>query len=64
MDLVPNADGSLTLYVQSQVPGKDKMSNYLPAPDGDFSLYIRVYWPEAAITEGKWTPPAIGRITG
>ena len=52
-------DGSLKLYVQANSPGKDKESNWLPAPDGDFSLYIRSYWPEAAILEGKWTPPPV-----
>ena len=57
--LVFDADGSLTLHVQAKSPGKDKESNWLPAPDGDFSLYIRAYWPDAAITEGKWTPPPV-----
>lgn len=52
-------DGSLTLYVQTEPPEESKRSNWLPAPRGDFSLYIRCYWPEAAITDGKWTPPAV-----
>ena len=52
-------DGSLTLYVQAKSPGKEKESNWLPAADGDFSLYVRTYWPEAAVLEGKWTPPAV-----
>jgi hypothetical protein len=56
------ADGSLTLYVQSQSPGTDKEANWLPAPRGaDFSLYIRSYWPKPAILDEKWTPPAIRR---
>src|SRR5262249_56553050 len=39
-----NSDGSLTLYVQASAPGKDKESNWLPAPkDGAFSLYVRSY---------------------
>ena len=38
-----NADGSLTLYAGVASPGKDKESNWLPAPDGTFSLYIRCY---------------------
>jgi hypothetical protein len=43
-------------------PGADKESNWLPAPkDADFSLYIRAYWPKAAILDGKWTPPAVER---
>jgi len=58
-DLIASADGSLTLCVQSQAPGNDKMSNWLPAPAGDFSLYIRAYWPEAAILDGKWIPPEV-----
>jgi hypothetical protein len=56
------ADGSLTLHVQSETPGADKESNWLPAPkDADFSLYLRAYWPKAAILDGKWTPPAVER---
>lgn len=55
-----NADGSLTLYVQSESPGADKESNWLPAPKGaDFSLYVRAYWPEASAMNGQWTPPAV-----
>ncbi|MBX3442389.1 MAG: DUF1254 domain-containing protein [Planctomyces sp.] len=61
--LKANEDGSLTLYVQADPPDEGKRSNWLPAPKGDFSLYIRCYWPEAAITEGKWTPPAVNRVT-
>jgi len=58
--LKPNADGSLTLYVQSDSPGADKESNWLPAPKGaDFSLYVRAYWPEASAMNGQWTPPAV-----
>jgi hypothetical protein len=53
-------DGSLTLYVQSDSPGPDKESNWLPAPkDADFSLYIRTYRPKAAVLDGTWTPPNV-----
>lgn len=55
-----NADGSLTIYVQADSPGRDKESNWLPAPkSGDFSLYVRSYWPKAPILDGSWTPPAV-----
>lgn len=58
--LKANADGSLTIYVQSTSPGKDKESNWLPAPKGaDFSLYIRAYWPQAEALDGQWTPPPV-----
>jgi len=53
------SDGSLTIYVQRDQPDADKRSNWLPAPDGDFSLYIRAYWPLPPIQQGRWTPPPL-----
>lgn len=62
-NLKPNADGSLTLYVQTDSPGADKESNWLPAPKGeDFSLYIRTYWPQEAVPSGAWTPPPVAKV--
>jgi hypothetical protein len=54
-----NPDGSLTLYAGSKSPGKDKESNWLPAPNSAFSLYIRAYWGKQAILDGTWQPPKI-----
>ncbi len=31
-----DADGGLTIYIQNESPGKDKESNWLPAPKGPF----------------------------
>ncbi|WP_276133772.1 DUF1254 domain-containing protein [Polluticoccus soli] len=56
-DLKYDADGSLTIYVQSSPPDTDKMNNWLPAPKAPFSLYVRGYWPEDAILTDSWTPP-------
>lgn len=61
-DLKRNSDGSLTLYAGARSPGADKESNWLPAPNGNFSLYIRAYWPKEAIINGTWTPPAIVKM--
>jgi hypothetical protein len=52
-------DGSLTILVQKEKPAADKIANWLPAPAGDFSLYIRAYWPLDAIQQGQWTPPPV-----
>ena len=54
-----NEDGSLTLYAGNKSPGADKESNWLPAPVGTFSLYIRSYWGKQAILDGSWQPPAV-----
>jgi hypothetical protein len=58
-DLVYGADGSLTVYVQNDRPPGDKAANWLPAPQGEFELFIRAYWPESAILNNQWTPPAV-----
>jgi hypothetical protein len=58
-----NEDGSLTLYVQAESPGADRESNWLPSPkDGDFSLYVRSYWPRVEVTDGSWTPPPVQKV--
>jgi len=60
-----NPDGSLTLYVQKDSPGKAKESNWLPAPNGPVYLVMRLYWPKESppsilpAGEGTWKPPAI-----
>jgi hypothetical protein len=56
-----DADGSLTLYASAKSPGKDKESNWLPAPHGTFSLYIRAYWADKDILDGQWKPPVVSR---
>jgi hypothetical protein len=59
-DLKLNPDGSLTIYVQVDAPTDPlQRSNWLPAPAGDFSLYVRAYWPKAEILDGSWTPPSV-----
>jgi len=62
-----NEDGSLTLYVQKDSPGKEKESNWLPAPNGPIYLVMRLYWPKTEapsilpVGEGTWSPPAVTR---
>jgi hypothetical protein len=57
-----NADGSLTLYAGATSPGKEKETNWLPAPAGTFSLFMRAYWGETALLDGTWTPPKIEKV--
>ncbi len=63
--LKKNADGSLTIYVQRDSPGKSRKSNWLPAPDATFGIAMRLYWPRtdppSILPPGRGTrqPPAI-----
>jgi hypothetical protein len=52
-----NDDGSLTIYVQNESPGKDKEPNWPPAPKDTFSLFMRLSWPNKEILDGIWKPP-------
>lgn len=56
--LTYNSDGSLDLYLQHAAPGKDKESNWLPAPEGNFQLTLRLYSPRAEVLRGEWVPQA------
>ncbi len=56
-----NDDGSLTLYIQNESPGKDKETNWLPAPKHSFNLFMRLYWPKKEILNGIWKPPNLER---
>ncbi len=60
-DLKKNADGSLTIYIQKGSPGKEKESNWLPAPDGPIYVAMRLYWPKEEALAGQWKPPALVR---
>jgi len=60
-----NPDWSLDLYIQRNSPGKDKESNWLPAPDGKFILMLRLYWPretKPSILNSTWTIPPVKEV--
>lgn len=44
--LQKNEDGSFTLYIQKESPGKNLESNWLPAPSTRFYLILRSYAPK------------------
>jgi hypothetical protein len=56
--LVPNADGSVDIYLQNAAPAGHE-SNWLPAPVGNFRLWLRAYMPGAAILDGTYTVPPV-----
>jgi hypothetical protein len=65
-DLKTNPDGSTDIYIQKDSPGKDKESNWLPAPSDDFILMMRLYWPREkspSIINGTWKIPAARKVT-
>jgi hypothetical protein len=61
-NLKRNEDGSITLYVQYESPGKDLESNWLPAPNGPFIMANRLYWPKPEAFNGSWKPTTLVRV--
>lgn len=62
-DLQFNEDGSLDLYIQRESPGPELESNWLPTPQsGTFTMNLRLYWPEARVVDGNWSPPPVLRV--
>ncbi|MGB6985734.1 MAG: DUF1254 domain-containing protein [Candidatus Aquilonibacter sp.] len=58
-----NADGSIDLYIQRESPGKEKESNWLPAPkSGGFTMNMRLYWPKDNVLDGSWAPPPVKKL--
>ena len=59
--LTQGDDGSVTIYLQNEWPGKEKETNWLPAPKDGFNLLMRLYWPRQEILNGTWKPPILKR---
>lgn len=60
--LAPNADGSVDIYVQTTAPVGHE-SNWLPAPQGRFTLWLRVYLPGRLILEGRYAVPPVAEAS-
>jgi hypothetical protein len=52
-------DGSLTIYIQNEKPTEDKVSNWLPAPAGEYFLLFRWYAPTERVINLDYKLPEI-----
>ena len=59
--LVPNADSSIDIAIQSTAPAGHE-SNWLPAPTGNFKLMLRAYLPGSAILSGEYHVPPVIKV--
>jgi hypothetical protein len=59
--LVPNADGSVDIYIQNTAPAGHE-TNWLPAPAGNFILWLRVYIPGATILNREYKVPPVVKV--
>jgi hypothetical protein len=55
--LIRDNDGALTITMQRDEPDDPaERANWLPTPDGEFYLVLRMYWPKPAAIDGTWNP--------
>jgi hypothetical protein len=59
-NLEQNADGSTDIYIRSAAAAQE--SNWLPAPTGNFKLWLRAYLPGNAILDGDYHLPPVVRM--
>lgn len=59
--LVRADDGSLTVHLGEERPADLAAANWLPAPEGDFRLVLRLYAPGRAVLDGSYEIPAVER---
>ena len=55
-------DGSITIVISRDRPIGENASNWLPAPDGLFSLFLRLYQPSETVRNGTWALPQVVKI--
>jgi hypothetical protein len=60
-DLVQNPDGSVDIFIQNTAPVGHE-SNWLPAPSGNFILWLRVYLPGQTILNGEYKVPPVVQV--
>ncbi|WP_353740948.1 DUF1214 domain-containing protein [Pseudomonas fluorescens] len=61
--LVADADGSITLYLQTSDPGEEKTANWLPTEAGKpFLMILRGYEPTGDFAALTWPGPAVSRV--
>jgi hypothetical protein len=60
--LITAPDGSITIIISHDKPTNSNASNWLPSPNGLFSLFLRLYQPADAIRTGEWPLPEVVKL--
>ncbi|MBL0302774.1 MAG: DUF1254 domain-containing protein [Cytophagaceae bacterium] len=54
-------DGSLILFFQT-TPPKNQEPNWIPIPEGEFKVVVKVYNPGEDVVSGEWIPQTLEKI--
>lgn len=61
-ELIYADDGSLEILFAHERPGDEWVDNWLPVPEEDFVVTLRLYLPKEEALTGRWTPPPAKRL--
>ncbi|HEV7517097.1 MAG TPA: DUF1214 domain-containing protein, partial [Thermoanaerobaculia bacterium] len=59
--LKTNADGSLSIYMATELPVGVPKANWLPIARRPFNVMLRVYGPQGSVADKTYVPPAVRR---
>ena len=54
-----NDDGSLDIFIGPKALNESEISNWLPTPDGEFYMFLRLYLPNSKVLDQTWAPPKV-----
>ena len=57
-----NPDGTVTLHLSNDTRGKAEDTNFLPIPNEDFYMLLRMYGGDEQIQAGKFPVPVVQKI--
>jgi hypothetical protein len=61
--LAAEPDGALVIDLQPDDPGPARRAGWLPTPAHQrFELSLRAYWPDDALLQDRWSPPAVAPV--
>ena len=55
-------DGSATVTMSAELPEGVPEANWLPAPEAQFMVCLRLYYPGKPVRNGEWLPPPLSRV--
>ncbi|NHZ71459.1 MAG: DUF1254 domain-containing protein [Proteobacteria bacterium] len=62
--LVTDDADQLTITMQRNEPTDPvQRANWIPTPEGNFYVTLRMYWPKTEALDGTWNPPPIVRVS-
>ena len=56
-----NADGSVDIYLSNKRPANESY-NWVPSPQAQFKVLLRIYWPKPEALDGSWELPPLTKL--